>query len=408
MSLSFGALGSDLVAATTYTFSAHAIGTPTASRWVIIGVITRDLGVTPVISSLTVAGQTATEVHTFNQTDVGDFRDLTAFYVINLGTTGGSTADIVVSLTAESFTCRIGTWIASEGLAPAISRDEQEHGLTQNLQVTVTTAVGDYVIGVGQQSALSTTGVTWTNLSEDFNDTDLGTGASATATAAESRVVDLDFTGSSSQNEALVVVSFIPALPKTKATTRAEVVTKPDGGTFFAGPPAWNLIDSQVAPIADFTILNLSTDFVYKFFLTNFSAVADNADMWIRTSTNNGASFDAGASDYVWARQVISMETASIEGVFGDQADAKIVVHPAAGNAANEFSGWEITCFNPSGAFYTQFTMEGMGIGTDGIPDLIYGSGMRLSAADVNAVRFLFNATTVATGTLKVYALKAS
>lgn len=193
-----------------------------------------------------------------------------------------------------------------------------------------------------------------------------------------------------------------------QASTRAEAIQSPSGSAL----GGWSLVASFVASSdATIDVIDLSSDFVYKFFWYGTQPSTDERFLWIRTSTDNGASFDAGGSDYAWVNQRISFQTAPLHSVDGDNADSEINFNTTTsmGNLSTQVSDYEITCFNPSDTGYTKFKWEGSVNNGDITPVryLFTGAGVRLSAAAVNGVRFLYSTGNVLKGTLKVYAIKA-
>jgi hypothetical protein len=141
----------------------------------------------------------------------------------------------------------------------------------------------------------------------------------------------------------------------------------------------------------------------YMAYLLVFDHVApatDNVDPWIRTSTDGGANFDAGASDYRWTH-LRQSESANVQA--GSAADTKIVMEVNQGNAANETgSGW-VLLYNPSEAKYGTVTYQYAGQDTAGSVRHSAGSGKRVTAADVDAIRFMFSSGNVASGTFRLY-----
>jgi len=171
----------------------------------------------------------------------------------------------------------------------------------------------------------------------------------------------------------------------------------------------WTLLSTTVAS-SDSTIdiINLSSDyFMYKFVWYGVKPSSDDVDFNIRTSSDNGSSWDSSSSDYAWIWHRVGATGSPAHLLVGDNADGEITVRDSNGNATNESSDWEITCFNPSGTEYTKFKWEGnqMNASTEG--NLIFGGGLRLSTTAVDGVRFLFDSGNIASGTLWVYGVKA-
>jgi hypothetical protein len=90
------------------------------------------------------------------------------------------------------------------------------------------------------------------------------------------------------------------------------------------GGASFELIDTQTASSSasiEFTDLS-STYSMYKVIIYNFVPVTDEANFYMRTSTNNGTSFDSGVSDYSWVQNAGS-----------DTADSEIQLASAVGNS---------------------------------------------------------------------------
>ncbi len=174
---------------------------------------------------------------------------------------------------------------------------------------------------------------------------------------------------------------------------------------------AWELLQTQVAS-SDATIDVtdvIGSHVMYKFFWSDVVPATNNREFWMRTDSDNGASFDAGTSDYGWAVHAVSMATSPAHVVTADNADAQMKLSVGSGNSANHFQSYEITLFNPSGTEYTKMKWEGDRTNSGGLRLHEMGAGIRLSAADVDAVQFLFSSgSNIASGTLKVYGLLAS
>lgn len=134
-----------------------------------------------------------------------------------------------------------------------------------------------------------------------------------------------------------------------------------------------------------------STARVVEFDLSFVAPVTDNVDLWMRTSTDNGSTYDSGASDYQYLLQESTVGGAvAISG--SSAADAKIVLARGLGNAVNENGAGTIRIHYPGNAQYCYiewtFTYRWQGSGT---LIKVVGGGNRLSAGNVDAVRFLMS-----------------
>lgn len=155
----------------------------------------------------------------------------------------------------------------------------------------------------------------------------------------------------------------------------------------------------------DFTGLS-STYIAYKIIVTNLLPATDAVEFWMRTSSNNGSAYDAGASDYHFVNEgtgasvVGGRDTGHTEIHLMDSA-----IFGTLSNTSTNESAWEITIFNPSATTeYKKVIWDGhTGVG----PALMAGCGARLSDTAVNAVRFLMSSGNISTGTFKLYGVRA-
>lgn len=141
----------------------------------------------------------------------------------------------------------------------------------------------------------------------------------------------------------------------------------------------------------DFT--GLAAGYDYIFVLDALRPATDGVYLWIRTSTNNGSSYDAAASDY---EVYTGGEGAQIEGA------------NTIGNAADEFYSGVLTLINPGGTTEKVFTGHSSGKGTTGALNVSLEGGIRKSATAVNAVRFLMSSGNITSGTIRMYRRKTS
>lgn len=198
-----------------------------------------------------------------------------------------------------------------------------------------------------------------------------------------------------------------------------EVLTSNGAGalpTFQAagGGGDYTLISTATASSSasiSFTDLS-STYHKYVIDISNLQPVTDDVLMQIRTSTNNGSSYDSGASDYGWVVLVNEFISTSALTDTGDDADTRIGTFLPSGNlmgnAANEISSYTIELMNPSAATYFQLYFHGVVTNMDGLRYNVSGAGSRLTAADVDAIQFTMSTGNISTGTFKLYGISAS
>ncbi len=193
-------------------------------------------------------------------------------------------------------------------------------------------------------------------------------------------------------------------------TLLVDTIQSTSGGPFLG----WTLLSTTVASgDATIDITDLTDEYaMYKFVWTGLApATESTTKFFMRTDSDNGASFDAGASDYAWSNHRVSMLVSTpAHDPEGDDSDSEMQINgnDALGTNANELMDVEITCFNPSGTEYTKFKWEGMYFDAGATPlgNHIIGAGIRLSAALVDAVQFLYSTGNIEVGTLKVYGVR--
>lgn len=172
--------------------------------------------------------------------------------------------------------------------------------------------------------------------------------------------------------------------------------------------PAKVLLSTQEASTsATIDFINLSSTFKkYVIEAIDVKLATDDIIMNVRTSTDNGSTYDAGASDYSW--RVMNPNSFN-----EDLADTEISIVDVAsssrriGNAAGEYFNATIEIFNPSNA--ATFTIIGSVChysSADGDAQVSSGTGSRESAADVDAVRLLASSGNITSGTFKLYGIR--
>jgi len=139
----------------------------------------------------------------------------------------------------------------------------------------------------------------------------------------------------------------------------------------------------------EFTSL-INSDFnTFLFIFDHIAPVTDAAILVMRTSTNAGVSFDSGAGEYR----------------YNGGTGTYLIIAQDTGNAANEHLSGQGYLTNPSAATYTGFNFEGYKIASSTAFATVTSAGERLSAADVDAVQFLYNTGNLASGTIRMYGM---
>jgi len=141
----------------------------------------------------------------------------------------------------------------------------------------------------------------------------------------------------------------------------------------------------------------------YELHCDKLIPATDDRDLYVRTSSNDGSSFDDGATDYDWRLDRIG--TSSTQ-----SAASKIIVADSVGSDANEygFTG-KIILYSPSDeTTYTTVSWNGLMVNNSAVLETTSGGGRRLETANVNAIRLLFAGGDIESGTVRLYGVKKS
>ena len=160
--------------------------------------------------------------------------------------------------------------------------------------------------------------------------------------------------------------------------------------------PISTVTASNVATV-DFTGLD-STYEHYQIVVTNAIPVTDGVYFYLRTSSDNGATFESGAGAY---RFNVNAQT--------DAAQIELGPTNLIGNDGAAENGWKgvINFFNPSGGTYSQFIWQYTSIDTTTNMQNLSGAARAPNAA-VNALRFFFSSGNIASGTFTLYGVRTS
>lgn len=162
----------------------------------------------------------------------------------------------------------------------------------------------------------------------------------------------------------------------------------------------------------DATVVFTNLDSTYhmiQIVLGNMVPVDDSVDLILRTSTNNGSSYDSGASDYSWMNMGYRSNSSGTDvSEVGSTVTEIQLCCDTQGSATNESGSWNIFLMNQSVAAYTYMVYNGSYENSLGQFITIAGSGVRHSAADVNAIQFKYTSGNIERGDIRVYGYAAS
>lgn len=139
---------------------------------------------------------------------------------------------------------------------------------------------------------------------------------------------------------------------------------------------------------------------------SDLQPATDSTMLTMRTSTDNGSTYDSGASDYAW--NMMYLNQVGSENSEFDQADSFIQLVGDGGTndmgtGTNEKGSGTIWIYNPSATKYTFINSETFFFNQDLENTATYVAGVRLSAADVDAVQLLMNTGNIASGEFTLY-----
>ena len=234
----------------------------------------------------------------------------------------------------------------------------------------------------------------------------IGSGTSAITPISTGSAGQVLQSGGASSDPAYSTATY----PSTSGSS-GNVLTS-DGTNFVSSAPSsgdWVKIESQTAsssPNIDF--INLSSTYAaYVVMISNLSPATDQTTLWMRTSTNNGSSYDSGGTNYDW---IVLNLTGTATAVTSNTANAsKIELNAAStlGNGANEKASFRVTVFNPSANERTRIICEGHYLNATPATCLVHSGGSRNQATAVNAIRFLMSSGNIASGRFDLYGIKA-
>ena len=195
---------------------------------------------------------------------------------------------------------------------------------------------------------------------------------------------------------------------KTDSSGNLSFATVASGGMRFL-----NSTDFSGASSYDFASgqgLDASSFDCYRMIFQSVTPNSDGVYAEIRTSTDGGSTYDNSAGNYEW--NIIknrasggnlhdNLSSAAVIELVGDNSDTDTTI----GSAANEhgLSGW-VDIIAPHLTTYTTFNWFLNWNTAAGELNIVVGAGRRKSAADVDAVRFIFEGgATIESGTITTY-----
>ena len=159
----------------------------------------------------------------------------------------------------------------------------------------------------------------------------------------------------------------------------------------------WEVIDrSTFSASADWSVTDLSA---FRTLRASGLVVpaTDAVGLWLRTSTDNGSTYDSGVSDYGWQNDFGTGAAGATSAL--DAADSEIELHPATiGNGAQEGMTFELTFHDFNQATNGRVLGRVGAVKDDGTFAVGTVMGQRLSTTARDALTLLHSSGNIATG----------
>ncbi len=231
--------------------------------------------------------------------------------------------------------------------------------------------------------------------------------ASADGTPTFRSIVASDF---SSQTEKLVLASPVSAAgkPVFRALVASDLPAVSSG--------SFTLLSTQTATNSatlDFASVITAAYDEYVFLVKDVRPATDGVIFEMRTSSNNGSSYDAAGGDYLWA--IINdidlrggSTNASTYGNLGSSATFIRLCGAVIDNATSSAVTGELKLYSANSAVRNKYVQGTLSYDDNGTPSQVSVEvrGLRLSATAVNAVRFLMSSGNITSGTIYCYGIK--
>jgi len=232
---------------------------------------------------------------------------------------------------------------------------------------------------------------------------------SPAAIAAAYQPLDVDLTQIAALANVAGDILYTDATPEWNRLakgTDGQVLTLASGLPSWADASggAWEYIGQVTASGGTVDFTGLSSSYIlYMFVLTDID-ISANAILEILTDSDNGASYDTGASDYTWSW---GKNTATYAGG-ADSADSEIELTDTLNGTGSTFISGIVYLFNPAGTGRTHMTWHLSTVDSAGGHVAYVGHGERLAAAAVDAIRLQVSTGNLAGGVVRAYGLVPS
>jgi len=169
---------------------------------------------------------------------------------------------------------------------------------------------------------------------------------------------------------------------------------------------AWELISTATASnSASIAFTDLSSDYIcYQIIIDKLVPSTDDVLFNVRTSSNNGSTYDSTTGDY--AGNLVSGSSSESS---GSSAIGISFRATGLGNTSQEQSNWIVTlCGHGLSDSYTTIHTQGIAQRSNDTTAYTQGGGWRKQNSIVDAISFYMDSGNISTGIFKLYGLRAA
>lgn len=142
------------------------------------------------------------------------------------------------------------------------------------------------------------------------------------------------------------------------------------------------------------------------FELMNFIPATDNVSLLFRVSTNGGSSYDSSAGNYMYAGITTASNSDTVFGSDRSTSATSITTNVRVGNGSSEGCNLLLRIMDQANtAIKPKISYKGEQYEAADLLSHIVGFGLRNTAQDTDAVRFLFSSGNISSGKYAVYGL---
>lgn len=176
------------------------------------------------------------------------------------------------------------------------------------------------------------------------------------------------------------------------------------------GTGSFQFVQSKTASTSatlDFTSLS-ATCAAYKFVLNAIEPDGVSPALIMRTSRDNGVSFEAASADYLWMSSLFSSSGTTGTQTLAASGTGALSQYFKIGDFTDFGFDGEVDLYNPGGTSYFKKIISDVGVGDSTIKAWhVTGASLHAGTA-ITAVRFLFTSGNIGSGTIYEYCEKKS